>query len=100
MDREDIRMSELHTLVKCAHCERGVRNEYSVDGMCPSCAEAELERLRRIEAALNNDILESGPILYFRRLAKQALAKGRDGDAYYLNAIADALEANRGGRSE
>ena len=54
---------------------------------------AEVKRLRGIEAALNNDILESGPILYFRRLAKQATAKGRDGDAYYLNAIADELEA-------
>ena len=44
--------AELHTLVECAalNCKRGVRNQYAVNGMCPTCAEAELTRLQGIEA--------------------------------------------------
>ena len=96
MDREDIRMSELHTLVKCAHCERGVRNEYSVDGMCPSCAEAELERLRGIEAAVctMSGSRPRGLSQLLRGWAANIVsADGICVRSAWLNAIADAWEA-------
>jgi len=39
--------AEMHTLVACTVCGKGVRNQYSVGGMCPTCAEAELKRLSK-----------------------------------------------------
>ena len=49
---------ELHTLVACTVCKRGVQNQHSVNGMCPTCAEAELERLRELLARAH-ELLEA-----------------------------------------
>lgn len=50
LEAELKRLRKEHTLVACTVCKRGVQNQHSVDGMCPTCAEAELERLRSIQA--------------------------------------------------
>ena len=57
-------MSELHTLVKCAHCERGVRNQYSVRGYCSTCAEELLDVTDKLLAERNRvvDVIPDCPV--------------------------------------
>jgi len=82
--------AELHTLVACTVCKkRGVQNQHSVNGMCPTCAEAELERLRRIEGALLDGAPREEVAKYHRARAKNACYEY---DRNQENAIADALE--------
>jgi len=90
------RASELHALVECANvaCKRGVQNQHSVGGMCPTCAEAELTRLRGIEAAVMTDA-EDGALSAddWRELANGLNAQESIGWPVTCAAIADALEA-------
>ena len=57
-------MSELYTLVKCAHCERGVRNQYSVRGYCSTCAEELLDVTDKLLAERNRvvDVIPECPV--------------------------------------
>ena len=79
--------AELHTLVECAapDCKRGVRVRDVVAGMHPECAEAELTRLRGIEAAARSVSASK-----LRLWADQTMYDQRFN---FLLDIADALEA-------
>ena len=91
-DAEYVR-DEIHTLTKCAvpSCDLGVRPRDAVGGMCVPHAEAELERLRGIEAAvLDGDSREeSGG--EWRKWAAWFAGESMPEHARAGNAIADAL---------
>ena len=85
---------QVHTFVKCAvsGCERGVRHSYAVGGMCVPCAEAELTRLRGIEAACTleqTEVEEAARV--WRNLADWFATRGPSGWETACRAIADAL---------
>jgi predicted RNA-binding Zn-ribbon protein involved in translation (DUF1610 family) len=51
------RLNTLHTLSACANnCGRGVRSRHAVHGMCPTCAEAEIDRLNNTLDAIRSVI--------------------------------------------
>ena len=84
--------AELHTMLQCATCKRGVQNQHSVDGMCPTCAEAELTRLRGIEAAVLGGSLQEESAHEWRSYAAWFRAREMPECAAQCDAIADALE--------
>lgn len=66
------------TMVACeGGCGKGVQNRHSVNGMCPDCAEAEIERLykalRKIIRVRNGGTYQSHRVKEMKKIAKEAL---------------------------
>jgi len=85
--------AELHTLVACTVCGRGVRVRDSVAKMCPSCAGAEIERLRGIEEGTLWGQKMEFAVESWREQAAQFREDGVIGWAECCDNIAAALEA-------
>jgi len=84
-------MAIVESICKTVVCKCGVHIfGYPVHGMCYECAEEELTRLRRIEAALLNGQTHADAANRFRAVAREFVLRR---DRAPLFAVADALEA-------